>query len=163
MLATQRESERPGMIGASTRTEDSAAPMWFGTQADEPRLLALGVRLAGGGAHQSKTMMLRELEALLATGRTSGDELRSAAVEENAIGKSTTNTRRLTSRHMASLYGLTEQPPLTTAFLKLWRSDAEGHPLQALLVALARDPLLRETAVVVMKRAIGYNLQRPLF
>ena len=138
-------------------------PIWFGAQADERRLSALGVRLTGGGAHQSKTMMFQELEALLATGGTSAEDLKLAAIDENALGKSTINTRRLTFRHMSSLFGLIEQPPLTKVLLKLWRSDIEGRRLQALLVALARDPLLRETAIVVMKGSMGQNLQRPLF
>lgn len=126
-------------------------------------LSAFGFRLAGGGAHQSKTMMRQELERLLIPGRVTGGDLRSAAIEENALGKSTTNTRRLTFRHMVSLYGLVEQPPLTQVFLKLWQSDGEGHNLQALLVSLARDPILRETARVVLSGAIGEYLYRSLF
>src|SRR5258708_38387163 len=74
-------------------------PIWFGAQADELRLLAFGFRLTGGGAHQSKTMMLEELEALLVSRRTKGDELKLAAIEENALGKSTANSRRLTFGH----------------------------------------------------------------
>jgi hypothetical protein len=138
-------------------------PIWFGAQADEPRLLAFGFRLTGGGAHQSKTMMMEELEALLVSRRTKGDELKVAAIDENALGKSTVNSRRLTFGHMTSLYGLIEQPPLTMALFKLWQSDPEGHRLQALLVSLARDPLLRETAKVVLSRPVGQILERPLF
>jgi hypothetical protein len=78
-------------------------PIWFGAQADEFRLLAFGFRLTGGGAHQSKTMMLEELEALLVSRRTKGDELKLAAIEENALGKSTANSRRLTMRPSRSI------------------------------------------------------------
>jgi hypothetical protein len=138
-------------------------PIWFGAQADEQRLTALGIRLTGGGAHQSKTMMFAELEGLLATGKTSAESLKSAAIDENALGKSTINTRRLTFRHMVTLFGLVQQPPLTKALLKLWQSDVEGRRLEALLVALARDPLLRKSASVVLNGSIGQNLQRPLF
>jgi hypothetical protein len=138
-------------------------PIWFGAQVDEPRLLAFGFRLTGGGAHQSKTMMLEELEALLVSRRTKGDELKFAAIEENALGKSTGNSRKLTFGHMASLYGLIEQPPLTTTLFRLWQSDPEGHRLQALLVALARDPLLRETAKVVLHQPVGQTLVRSNF
>lgn len=137
--------------------------VWFQANADPSRLSKFGFRLAGGGAHQSKTMMLQELEALLADNHTTGDELKHAAIEENRMGKSTANTRRLTFRHISSLYGFMEQPPLTKVFLKLWKSDNSGHRLHALLIALARDPILRETAKVVLRGAIGQNLQRPLF
>src|SRR5260370_1063854 len=64
---------------------------------------------------------------------------------------------------MTSLYGLMEQPPLTMALFKRWQVDPEGHRLQALLVALARDPLLRETAKVVLNQPVGQILERPLF
>jgi hypothetical protein len=151
------------MTIASIDNGELEVPTWFGAQADELRLLAFGFRLTGGGAHQSKTMMLEELEALLVSRRTTGDELKFAAIEENALGKSTANSRRLTFRHMTSLYGLIEQPPLTLALFKLWQSDPEGHRLQALLVALARDPLLRETAKVVLNQPVGQILERPLF
>ena len=74
-------------------------------------------------------MMLQELEGLLATGRETGDDLKLAAIEENALGKATANTRRLTFRRMSSLYGLMDQPQITRVFLKLWRSDYDGHSL----------------------------------
>ena len=141
----------------------AAHAVWFGAKSETSRLAAFGFRLSGGGAHQSKTMMLQELERLLATGHGTGDNLKLAAIEENALGKATANTRRLTFRHMSSLYGLMDQPQMTRVFLKLWRSDYEGHSLLALLVSLARDPMLRETAHVVLGGAIGQNLQRPLF
>jgi hypothetical protein len=125
---------------ARTPIEDFEA-LWFQTNADPLRLLTFGFRLSGGGAHQSKTMMLKELEALLAGPNTTGNELKHSAIEENRMGKSTANTRRLTFRHMCSLYGFMEQPPLTKVFLKLWSYDTDGHRLQALLIALARDPI----------------------
>ena len=151
------------MTTASSEGGELEGPTWFGAQADGSRLLAFGFRLKGGGAHQSKTMMLRELESLLAPGRTKGDELKFAAIKDNALGKSTANTRRLTFQHMASLYGLLEQPPITAILFKLWQSDPEGHRLQALLASLARDPLLRETAKVVLNQPVGQTLERPLF
>ena len=40
---------------------------WCGAKASPERMEAFGFRLTGGGAHQSKTMMLSELQALLAT------------------------------------------------------------------------------------------------
>jgi len=157
-----RLTNEDASVDAGALMEDIEV-VWFQANADPSRLSKFGFRLSGGGAHQSKTMMLQELEALLTDNHTTGDELKHAAIEENRMGKSTANTRRLTFRHMSSLYGFMEQPPLTKVFLKLWKSDNSGHRLQALLIALARDPILRETAKVVLRGAIGQNLQRPLF
>lgn len=142
---------------------DLTTPLWWGARAEPCVLTSFGIKLTGGGAHQSKTMMFGELEALMATGSSKPDDLRSAAIEENAIGKATINTRRLTFRHLASLYGFSAQPPMTKAFMSLWRSDVAGRRLRALLVALARDPLLRGTAPVVLDSAVGHALERPLF
>lgn len=139
------------------------ATLWCGARAEVARLSSFGLKLSGGGAHQSKTMMFGELEAMMGTGASTAEEFRSAAIDENAIGKATSNTRRLTFRHMVSLYGLSDQPPLTKTLMRIWESDIQGRRLQALLVALARDPLLRETAPVVIAGSVGQTLQWPLF
>ena len=135
--------------------------LWWGLRAEDHKLSSFGMKLSGGGAHQSKTMMFRELEALISTGASTPKEFWAAAIDENAIGKATSSTRRLTFKHLASLYGLLDQPPLTKALLKMWQSDVQSHRLQALLVALARDPLLRETAPAIMSAAVGQSLQYP--
>ena len=85
-------------------------PLWWGLRAADHKLSSFGMKLSGGGAHQSKTMMFRELEALTSTGASTPEEFRTAAIDENAIGKATSNTRRLTFKHLASLYGLLDQP-----------------------------------------------------
>ena len=136
---------------------------WEGPRADKARMSAFGLRLAGGGPHQSKTMMFTELEALLAIGGTDAPGLSAAAIEGNALGKSTRSTGALTFRQMAALYGLVSQPPLTRALFALWHSDPVGRRLQAMLVALARDPLLRDTAAVIVDGPPGSALRRPSF
>src|SRR4051794_40701405 len=94
---------------------------WRGPRADLARMSAFGLRPAGGGAHQSKTMMFAELDALLRADSTHASELIAAAIGCNALGKATRSTRELTFRQMAALYGLRGQPPLTRAFFALWR------------------------------------------
>ena len=146
--------------GSLTLTEPRD-PLWWGLRAEDYKLSSFGIKLSGGGAHQSKTMMFRELEALISAGASTPEEFRSAAIDENVIGKATSNTRRLTFRHLASLYGLRDQPPLAKVLLKMWPSDAQGRRLRALLVALARDPILRETAAPIISGSVGQSLQYP--
>lgn len=162
MLALRRTTDMASSGGCFTQAGPTAT-LWYGARSEVAKLASFGMKLSGGGAHQSKTMMFGELEALLGTGASKPEELRSAAIDDNAIGKATSNTRRLTFRHIASLYGLSDQPPLTKAFMKIWESDIHGRRLQALLVALARDPLLRETAPVVIEGSVGQALQWPVF
>lgn len=137
--------------------------LWFGARVNLKAVLTFGFRMSGGGAHQSKTMMLKELEALMSTGLTEGHHLKSAVIDANVLEKSTQSTRNITFRYLASLYGLIKQPPISLVLLKIWRSDTYGHPLQALLVALVRDPLFRETAFLVLDGVIGESLQWPKF
>tara|TARA_R110000782_G_scaffold270471_1_gene371542 strand:+ start:54904 stop:55722 length:819 start_codon:yes stop_codon:yes gene_type:complete len=141
-------------------TDLKATPNWMGPGCNNNAATAFGMRLTGGGAHQSKTMMFDELGLLLGTGSRSATELAHAAVEDNVLGKSTKNSRNLTYRHMASLYGLNTQPALTKVFMGLWREDLAGRRLNGLLIALARDPLLRDSASIVLGTPIGSQLHR---
>ena len=135
----------------------------MGLNVERSNILAQGFRLIGGGTHQSKTMMISELRSLLGFGDTNPEALKRIAVEENALGKSTVNTRRQTFGHLGSLYGLLEQPPITQAMLGLWRLDDGGRLVNALLLALARDPLFRKTADVILKTGVGEVVPRTHF
>jgi hypothetical protein len=107
-------------------------------------------------------MMLRELESLLVSAAHDASHLQKAAIEENALNKATRVTRLLTFRHLSNLYGLSEFPPITKCLLRIWLADLKGHPLLALLVALARDPLLRDTAPIVIRASIGEPVKWPI-
>lgn len=133
---------------------------WMGPAGKLESAIKFGLRISGGGAHQSKTMMFAEVEHLLNTGKRFPDELEHAAITENILGKNTKNSQALTYRHMVSLYGLKSQPALTKVFFELWASDMPGRRLNCLLVALARDPLLRDTANAVVETPIGSQLSR---
>ena len=158
MLATRTGADVASRDGSLA---EPGKPLWRGLRAKDHKLSSFGIKLSGGGAHQSKTMMFRELEALISTGASTPEEFRTAAINENAIGKATSNTRRLTFRHLASLYGLLDQPPLTKTLLRMWPKDPPSRRLQALLVALARDPLFRETALAIMSGSVGQSLRYP--
>jgi hypothetical protein len=41
---------------------------WWGARAEQAAMTHFGIRIEGGGAHQSKTMMFEELDALLSRG-----------------------------------------------------------------------------------------------
>jgi hypothetical protein len=133
---------------------------WIGPACRPEVAIGFGMRLTGGGAHQSKTMMFEELDMLLGTGLRSATELSRAVIEDNVLGKSTQNSRGLTYRHMVSLYGLNAQLALTKLLMGLWTKDPSGRRLNSLLVALARDPLLRDSAPAVLNSPIGSQLHR---
>jgi hypothetical protein len=121
-----------------------------------------GFRFGNKGTHSSRTMMLHELRAVLAA--TPADATRSeyaeAIVAGNCLGKQTTATRRLTNQRLAELYALDPACAVFRVLRRLWPLDEPGRPLLALLVAVARDPLLRATAPTVIVMAVGSELQR---
>jgi hypothetical protein len=123
-----------------------------------------GFRLKPGGAHGSKTMMLREVGLLFAacTLDTSFAELRRLAVEENVLLKDTLSNREVVFNRLGELYGLRQELRLYRALRALWNAGETEQPVLALLCALARDPLLRATAPVLLDQPIGAIVQPQL-
>ena len=112
----------------------------------------LGFRSGERGTHTSRTMMLTELQALLAAlpADATRDDYEQAITEDNVLGKKTASTRRLTVKRMGELYALDPTVPLFRLLRHLWEFDAAGRPLLSCLCANARDPLLRITAPAVL-------------
>ena len=135
------------------------APKVADTKAD---LAAMGFRVADSGPHTSKTLMLQELEALLAAvpADAPAKAYRAAIVEENVLGKRTLSTRKETATRLTALHGLDPSKPLFRVLRRLWAVDPAAHPQLALLNGLARDPLLLATTAQVMGMTQGELLQR---
>ena len=136
------------------------APLRWATLESRDRQEDAGLRFGDRGTHTSRTMMLRELTELLAVmprGATQED-YGSAIVDENILGKDTSSNRRYTRQRLSELYGLDPSLPMFRVLLRLWNLDEDGRPLLALLCALARDPLLRATAVAVLPMTPGQEL-----
>lgn len=120
-------------------------------------LIAAGAANDPIGTHTSKTMMLPELRLLLAAapGPVSFREYARATVEDNALRKSTTATRKKTLSMLRQLYGLSGDVLIFAALRGLWGADPTAQPFLALLCATARDPLLRATAHKVLAMQPG--------
>ena len=124
-------------------------------------LEAFGLKFSLGGAHISRTMMLAELGAVLASvppGSTAAD-YREAILQRNVLGKTTDSTRQKSLRHLRELYALDEATPIFAVLRKLSAMDAGSLPLLAVQVAWARDPLLRATTPPVMDASEGERVE----
>lgn len=118
-----------------------------------------GLRLCGGGGHQSKTMMLTELSKILGAAQARGlKQVLAAVLDENLLGKPSTAATASALTNLNSLYALKKPPPLTRAMVRLWVAGPETHPLLALCCALARDPLLRDTTDTVLNAPLGASI-----
>ena len=120
-----------------------------------------GLKFSAGGAHISRTMMLKELDAVLAavTIGSAAADYREAILQRNVLGKTTDSTRKESLRRLRELYALDEATPIFGLLRKLHAVDAASLPLLAAQVAWARDPLLRATTQPVMDAAEGERVE----
>lgn len=129
----------------------------FAFSANRHQLEAFGFKLTEGGAHISRTIMLKEITRLLAsTGAADRiEEYRRAVIEKNVLGKATESTRQKTLRHLRELYALSSDVPIFSVYRELMRIDPQSAPLLSFLITWARDPLLRATTPAVLNATIG--------
>lgn len=123
----------------------------------------MGFRTGRKGVHNTRTIMLSDLDTLLAAcpPEASNDAYRQAVVDENVLAKNTDSTRRYTAQRLSELYGLDPAIPLFRTFRHYWEVAGEdGRPLLAMLLALARDPLLRLTAPYVLGLELGEQFDK---
>jgi len=106
--------------------------------------------------------MLDEISNLLnaVPGHASRENYADAVVAQNCLGKRTVATRRLSLQRLTELYALKPQVILFRVLKDLWVSNETSRPLLALLLALARDPLLRATAAAVVHTPYGHEFAR---
>jgi hypothetical protein len=130
----------------------------------KPEAERLGFRFGDKGTHTSRTMMLEELEAVLAavplTARR--DAYAESIVDENVLAKPTLATRKLSNQRLGELYGLDPTVGVFRALRHLWEADSRPRPLLALLCAIARDPLLAATVDPVVSLGEGEDFARGL-
>ncbi len=106
--------------------------------------------------------MLDELSHLLdaVPGEASREDYAEAVLDENCLGKRTAATRKLSLQRLSELYALEPQVILFRVLRDLWGRNDTSRPLLALLLALARDPLLRATAKAVVRTPYGHEFAR---
>jgi hypothetical protein len=107
-------------------------------------------------------MMLAELDAVMANANESAAraDYASAIIDGNCLDKPTASTRRLSNQRLGELYGLDPALPIFRALRRLWFVDPTARPQLALLVALARDPLLLASADAVLELSPGEEYRK---
>jgi hypothetical protein len=98
------------------------------TEAEEVRLRDAGFRWGEKGTHTSRTIMLKELRAVLANCRPDAmrDDYLAAIHEDNCLGKRTAATRKLSSQRLSELYALDPKVPLFRIMRRCWYATAGG-------------------------------------
>lgn len=124
------------------------------------KLEQFGFKFSPGGAHISRTMMLRELVVLFMVLpiSASSEDYTEAILSKNLLSKGTESTRLKTLRHLRELYGLSPDLPIFRALRRLHASDSSALGQLALLCAWTRDPLLRATTPAVIGAQLGHDV-----
>ena len=104
--------------------------------------------------------MVDALASLLAAvpANADADAYESAAVEDNALGKSTDGSRRRTFRYLKELYMLRPDSLLFRALRDLWPMDPAAQPLLAGSCALARDCVFRASSAAILASHPGDDM-----
>jgi hypothetical protein len=133
----------------------------LGFPASTSVLEEFGVKFTAGGAHISRTMMLAELEMVLAAvpAGFAATDYRDAILVRNVLGKTTESTRQKSLRHLRELYALDGAVPIFGLMRKLHGMDGRSLPALAVQVAWARDPLFRSTSAHVVEAAEGERVE----
>ena len=123
---------------------------------------AWGFRSGERGTHSSRTIMLDELSQLFDAAQADGacEDYTRAVMDDNCLGKRTSANRRHSLQRLTELYGLDRRLSLFRTLRLLWDRHDSSRPLLALLLALARDPLLRATATAVLRTPPGHEFAR---
>lgn len=139
----------------SFSSHNSLSPTGFSQ--GSPALQELELKSSPGGAHISRTIMLAELELVLAfvPMGAPGSEYRSAIPDSNVLGKTTVSTRQKSLRHLRELYAVDGTVPIFGALRKLHALDSASLPLLAVLVVWSRDSLFRATSLAVLEASEG--------
>lgn len=106
--------------------------------------------------------MLSELRSVLDHTDRGSDRAgyKRSVVDDNCLGKPTASTRRLSFQRLSELYALDPQVTLFRLLRRLWPMDNGSQPQLAVLVALARDPLLRSSAPAVLNLKVREEFAR---
>lgn len=107
-------------------------------------LRAFGFSSAKTGGHMARSMMLGELQLLLAISDLKAPvEFRRVIEQENVLGKPTVSSRQKSFRHLVELYGLDTSQALFRVLLRFAALAPDSLPLLALVCVFCRDPQLR--------------------
>jgi len=121
-----------------------------------------GFRTGIGGVHQSRTIMLADLQLLLSEipAQATTLEYKSKIIDQNLLGKPTLKARTLAFQHLKDLYALDPQIPIFREMRRLWDIEESAQPFLALCCALARDPFLRLSVDFILQKLPGETVSR---
>jgi hypothetical protein len=129
---------------------------------NEIELQKLGFKFGRNGVHSARSMMIEELKELLFARDKSASkqDYEDDIINFNILHKPTEKSRSLSFRHLVDLYGLSMDIALFNVFRQWWELSEEAQAILALQLAIARDPILRNSAKTILSLQLGEHLSR---
>lgn len=127
------------------------------------KLIRFGFSFDKGGVHQARTMMLQDLTTLIEyvdNPEALKKDYVNAIENDNCLGKKSGQTRKISSRHLKSLYSLDPGITLFKTMLFFWNRDPKSRPLLALLCTIARDAIFRMSVPFIQSCADGQIVEK---
>jgi len=120
---------------------------------------------SSGGALSSRTAMLEEFSTLMGAVEPGAmaSVYRESILQNNVLRKSTASNREKTFKFLRCLYGLDPAICLFREFRRLYRFAANDSRCLIGLLAMAREPVLRECLGSVLTISIGVSIGRQHF
>lgn len=120
---------------------------------------------SNGGAISSRTAMLEEFSALLAVvpAESDANRYRLAILDDNVLHKATASNREKTFKFLRRLYALDPATCLFRELRRLYHFAADDSRLLVGLLAMAREPILRECLGSVQAVPVGETIGRQHF
>lgn len=114
------------------------------------------------GTHTYRSIAVDELSKVCdaVSPSTPYEEIRSLVVNDNILGKATQSSRGKTLRILREFYALRPEVCIYSALRLFWDCDVRERPILALLCASAREPVLRESASVVLRWPVGSTVPK---
>ena len=112
----------------------------------------LGLVLEPLATHSRRSISVEDVRLLFASSppTLSYQDIRQSVIEDNILAKRTYTSRQTVLRCLREYYGLNPALPVYSALRFFWDYSTEEQPLLALLCAAARDPILRQSASLVL-------------
>lgn len=125
----------------------------------------LGFYFGTSGAHAGRALMLADLVVLLEHAPASADNgwFSRAILDDNLLSKASVNNRDHANRRMRQLYALDSNTCLYRVFRNLFLADGSSKAALAVLMAMSRDALFRESSKVILATPIGKSLTAEAF
>jgi len=157
-----RQGQMLSKINSKQREALQTREKWFSDISAQENFTVAGFRIDGGGAHQSKTMMLNELSFVMRT-LSKDNDLNYSIICENILKKPSLRARKAVLYRLNQLYGVRKRDAICHVLHSMWNLDAASQPMLALGCALARDPTFRDSSSAVLDASIGERVRWPAF